>query len=74
MDFPMARYQLAAARYQMLAAKAMPEQGPELAKTVDEIAESTGVSLSDAIAFNSFSSVVRGRLMGLQGCLPQAGK
>lgn len=66
MEFPMARYHLAAARYQKLAENASGMQSPALVKASDEVAASTGISLPDAIAFESFSSIVRGRLLQLQ--------
>lgn len=74
MDFPMARYHLAAARYQKLGENASPAQGPALAKAANEIAASTGVSLTDAIAFKPFSSVLRRRLQDLQSCFTQLQK
>jgi hypothetical protein len=74
MEFPMARYHLAAARYQKLGANAVNIQRPALAKAVTEVATSTSVSLADAIAFPSFSSVVRGRLLELKAQLNSSHK
>jgi tetratricopeptide (TPR) repeat protein len=74
MEFPMARYHLAAARYQKLGANASSMRCPELATAAKQVAESTRVSLADAIAFSSFSSVVRGRLKELQAKLLQLPK
>lgn len=67
MEFPMARYHLAAARYQKLAVANM--QRLELATAVGEVASGTGVSLDDAIAFRSFSPVIRERLQSVQARL-----
>jgi tetratricopeptide (TPR) repeat protein len=66
MEFPMARYHLAAARYQKLWARASNMDSATLDQAVSQVFSSTTVSLKDAIAFPAFSSVVRGRLQGLQ--------
>lgn len=66
MEFPMARYHLAAARYQKLSISASSASRQMLESSAAEIAESTGLSLEQAMAFPSFSSVVRGRLAALQ--------
>jgi hypothetical protein len=74
MEFPMARYHLAAARYQKLGANAVNMQRPAIAKAATQVARSTGVSLADAIAFPSYSTVVRGRLLELEARLPPSQK
>jgi tetratricopeptide (TPR) repeat protein len=70
MEFPMARYHLAAARYQKLAAWAANASPEALGAEAAEIAASTRVSLQQALAFPSFASVVRERLARLQERLP----
>ena len=69
MEFPMARYHLAAARYQKIGSIAATLGRPELVAATEQVGESTHISLTDAIAFPSFSSVVRGRLKELQSRL-----
>ncbi len=69
MEFRMARYHLAAARYQKLAIAGASIQRPELAAAVSEVTKTTGVSLDDAIGFQSFSSVVRDRLQKVRARL-----
>jgi tetratricopeptide (TPR) repeat protein len=66
MEFPMARYHLAAARYQKLWAKASMMNSVPLGQAVNNVYLSTSVSLKDAMSFSSFSSVVRNRLQELQ--------
>ncbi|MFI3218028.1 MAG: tetratricopeptide repeat protein [Methylococcales bacterium] len=66
MEFPMARYHLAAARYQKLLATASVMENSTLEKVVNDINSSTGVSLKDAISFSDFSSTVHNRLEKLQ--------
>ncbi len=66
MEFPMARYHLAAARYQKLATTA-PAPSPAMLQTeIRKIEKSTGISLDDALKFDAFSSVVTDRLAKLQ--------
>jgi len=66
MEFPMARYHLAAARYQKLLASMGSMDDPALRNAVERISSSTSVSLDDAIAFSSFSTLIRSRLQLLQ--------
>lgn len=66
MEFPMARYHLAAAQYQKLGASSAKNSPATLASAAAKISESTGVTLQQAVSFPSFSSVVRGRLIQLQ--------
>jgi tetratricopeptide (TPR) repeat protein len=66
MEFPMARYQLAAARYQKLWASPPTVGAEALQSAIAEVASSTEVSLEDAIAFRSFSTRMRIRLEQLQ--------
>lgn len=70
MEFPMARYNLAAARYQKLWAGPSNRPGASLGQAVRDVASSTQISLQDAIAFSAFSSVVRDRLLELQTRMP----
>jgi len=62
MEFPMARYHLAAARYQKLAATSSGMSPSEIRNAAKSIAESTRVSLQQAIAFDAFSQRLVGRL------------
>jgi tetratricopeptide (TPR) repeat protein len=66
MEFPMARYHLAAARYQKLQLKAAEMDGASLQASIAQIAASTRVSLPQAISFRSFSPVIVSRLSELQ--------
>lgn len=66
MEFPMARYHLAAARYQELWRTSEAGSRTELAASITEVAKLTRVSLDQAISFRSFSSVVVGRLQQLR--------
>jgi tetratricopeptide (TPR) repeat protein len=66
MEFPMARYHLAAARYQKLAATSSSMSSAEIRNAVKDVAESTRVSLQEAIAFDAFSQRLVGRLSLLQ--------
>lgn len=66
MEFPMARYHLAAARYQKLAETASSMSSSEIRDAAQSIAESTRVSLREAIAFDAFSQRLVGRLSLLQ--------
>ncbi len=67
MEFPMARYHLAAARYQMLESKAAKLDANTLQTEIARVAASTQVSLEQAIAFRAFSTVIVSRLSDLQG-------
>jgi tetratricopeptide (TPR) repeat protein len=66
MEFPMARYHLAAARYQRLWMRSGISRRADLAASIEEVAASTRVTLEDAIAFSGFSSVVVERLVQLR--------
>jgi tetratricopeptide (TPR) repeat protein len=66
MEFPMARYHLAAARYQKLLLRAAAMNRDALRESIAQVAASTRVSLSQAIAFRSLSAVVVSRLSDLQ--------
>ena len=66
MEFPMARYHLAAARYQKLWADPTVTPGEVLNDAVRQVATTTGVSLAQAISFPSFSSSLRNRLQELR--------
>jgi tetratricopeptide (TPR) repeat protein len=62
MEFPMARYHLAAARYQQLWAGLPDIDGQKLVQGVAQVYASTNISLRDALMFPSFSAVLRARL------------
>lgn len=66
MEFPMARYHLAAARYQKLASKVSDLDAMSLQTEIARIAAATQVSLEQAIAFRGFSTVIVSRLSDLQ--------
>lgn len=66
MEFPMARYHLAAARYQRLHATGTSLNAEALQSSIAKIELSSQVSLNQAIAFRSFSGVVRARLTDLR--------
>jgi tetratricopeptide (TPR) repeat protein len=66
MEFPMARYHLAAARYQKVWAKEASMDRGSLQKSLMHVHSSTAVSLEEALRFRGFSSVVRQRLQHLQ--------
>jgi tetratricopeptide (TPR) repeat protein len=66
MEFPMARYHLAASRYQKIWARSREMSGQEITKATQQVADSTRITLADAISFSSFSSLVRARLIALQ--------
>jgi tetratricopeptide (TPR) repeat protein len=66
MEFPMARYHLAAARYQRLQLRAAEMDRDVLQASIAQVAASTRVSLSQAISFRSFSPVIVSRLSDLQ--------
>lgn len=65
MEFPMARYHLAAASYQKLATASPSLPPAALHAQARKIEESTGISLKNALAFDGFSSVVLNRLAEL---------
>ena len=69
MEFPMARYHLAAARYQTIWADSTGMSRTAMASAAKQVATSTGVTLSQAMLFRPFSAVVRGRLEQLQARL-----
>ena len=71
MEFPMARYHLAAARYQKIWASSSAIPRTAQADAARHVAMATGVSLENAIAFSSFSAVVRGRLQEFHAQLVQ---
>jgi tetratricopeptide (TPR) repeat protein len=71
-DEPKAKYHWAAAKYQKLGVNAAKLQGAKLVEAVDGIAKATRVSLSEAIKFQEFSGVVRGRLKELQARLQRS--
>lgn len=66
MEFPMARYHLAASRYQKIWARSSQMSAKEIREALKQIGDSTKITLSEAISFPSFSSVVRERLVELQ--------
>lgn len=66
MEFPMARYHLAAARYQKLAAASSTMSSAEVRNAAKKVAESTGISLQEAIVFDAFSQRLVDRLSMLQ--------
>ena len=61
MDFPMARYHLALARYQKL-----PLDDPGLRGAVEKVAKSTGVTLADASGFSQRYAFIGPRMQKLQ--------
>ncbi len=67
MEFPMARYHLAAARYQKLQSTAAELDAASLQAAIAQVAASTRLSLEQAILFRSFSPVIVSRLSDLQG-------
>ena len=74
-EFPMARYHLAAARFQRVWSTKEGKERGVLQKAVDDVAESSGVSLDGAMSF-SFSSSIMWRLNDLREDLqdpPEAG-
>lgn len=66
MEFPMARYHVAAARYQKLWAVREDLDGQVLRDAVARVGSTVGVSLEDAIAFEPFSGAITQRLRLLQ--------
>lgn len=66
MEFPMARYHLAAAKYQQLGADLSKLGKNESIKKAQEISTTTNISLNQAVGFSSFSSLVQERLLKLQ--------
>ena len=66
MEFPMARYHLAAARYQKLTVASSGMSPAQVQTAAKKVADSTGISLQDAMAFDAFSQRLVGRLSTLQ--------
>lgn len=66
MEFPMARYHLAAARFQRLNAISKNLDVKFLKSEISKIELSNRVSLDEAIEFDSFSGLVRSRLRELR--------
>jgi tetratricopeptide (TPR) repeat protein len=66
MEFPMARYHLAAAQYQKLAAASSSMSSAQIQDAAKHVAESSRISLQEAIAFEAFSQRLVGRLSMLQ--------
>jgi tetratricopeptide (TPR) repeat protein len=64
MDFPMARYHVAIARYQKLSLRDL--RASELREAVAQIRDSTGISIEDAIEFVSPCLGMRARLQNVQ--------
>ena len=65
-ESPLARYHLAAARYQALQAKGAEIDEQSLRESITEIEASTGVSLDQAVQFGGFLEVIHVRLLRLQ--------
>lgn len=65
MEFRMARYHLAAARYQRLLKQSSVLAPAELARAVQEVADATRVPLETAMVSRAIASTVRGRLQRL---------
>lgn len=74
MDFPMARYHLAIARYQKLLAPMVNMNDSALKGAVAEVFQSTGVSLEDAITFSKGYFAIPGRLHRIRDRLSRATK
>lgn len=70
MEFPMARYHLAAARYQKLQTRVSSLDAASLQAAIAQISASTQVSLEQAISFRSFSTVIVSRLSDLNRQAP----
>ncbi|MEY4749601.1 MAG: hypothetical protein RIQ60_1815 [Pseudomonadota bacterium] len=66
MEFPMARFNLAAAGYQKLWVQSRRMSTKEVRDALKLTGEATRVTLREAIAFRPFSPVVRARLLELQ--------
>jgi len=64
MDFPMARYHLAIARYQKLSLRDL--RASELRGEIKQVRESTGISLDDAVQFVSHCAGMKTRLQSVQ--------
>jgi tetratricopeptide (TPR) repeat protein len=65
-DLPPAHYQLAAARYQALQARAAGMDAESLRTEIASIGAATGLALDDLVASGGFRDVVQVRLMRLQ--------
>jgi tetratricopeptide (TPR) repeat protein len=64
MEFPMARYHLAIARYQKLSLRDL--RASELREAIRQVHESTGISLEDAVGFVTHCLGMRARLQSVQ--------
>ena len=69
MDFPMARYQLAIARYQGLRPKMSSMDSDKLKAAIAEVEMSTGISLKQALDFCTGCAGMHGRLLEVNGRL-----
>jgi tetratricopeptide (TPR) repeat protein len=67
MEWPVARYHLAAARYQELLSRASTMDAASLQAAVAQVAASSRVSLEEAMSFRGFSPVIVSRLTDLYG-------
>jgi tetratricopeptide (TPR) repeat protein len=65
MEFPMARYHLAASQYQQLWSRREAVKPADAAMQVAVIGTSTGVSLESALKFEAFGGLILGRLQEL---------
>lgn len=69
MEFPMARYHLAIARYQQLLARTPSLEKSKLQKAVADISAATGITLDDALEFCGGCAGIEGRLQRLRARL-----
>jgi tetratricopeptide (TPR) repeat protein len=69
MDFPMARFHLASARYQKVGARASSMNKTALRAAVADVEKSTGISLREAIDFCDGCPGIRSRLKTLSASL-----
>ena len=65
MEFPMARYHLAAARYQQVLSRSTMLSDTGMREAVKRVSDSTRVTLEQAIAFENFPEQVESRLRQL---------
>jgi hypothetical protein len=72
-ESPMARYHLAAARYQALQARASVIDARALQESITEIGTSTGILLDEAVDYPGFRDVISVRLTRLQRRVRPAG-
>lgn len=70
MEFPRARYHYAAALYQQLWSRMAAMNAVGLTAAIAQVAETTGVTLEEALAFQSLGSTVNARLQELQTRAP----